>query len=186
MACLLFPCYCIDFQNSIKEWIKVSSMVGIPLWGWMFKETERQTHGEKRVQSSLWTSTRAYISSLVAQTARTVDKAAISLPIRDTVSNCRPLTEGALPRNSGVKSYRAWRRRHWYDCCSRGEEKRSLIERASAIFCCPETVLLLWDTEWDEDIRGERGQAQVLKCWWRLGKVMAQGREVWTTGKQQN
>lgn len=70
-----------------------------------------------------------------------------------------------LPHNAGVKSYRAWRRRRWYDGCSRGEEKGPLIEQALAIFCRPETaVLLLWDTEWDEDIRGERGQAEVLKC----------------------
>lgn len=46
-----------------------------------------------------------------------------------------------------------------------GEKKRPLIEQARAIFCCPETAaLFLWDTEWDDDIRGEQGQAEVLEC----------------------
>ena len=79
-------------------------MAHIPLRARMFKETERETErGEFSLLSSSTSTTRAYISSLVAQTALTVDKAAIFLPIRDTVSNCRPLTEGALPRNAGVK-----------------------------------------------------------------------------------
>lgn len=157
----------MDFSERYQRLnLKVRWMADVPLWARMFKETRKaKTHRERRVQSSLWTATQAYISRLVAQTALTVDKAAISLPMRDTVSNCHPLTEGVLPRNAGVKSYRAWRRRRWYDCCSRGEEKGPLIEQALAIFCCPETaVLLLWDIEWDEDIRGERGQAEVLKC----------------------
>lgn len=69
-------------------------------------ERDRKGNRERRVQSFLWTTTtttQAYISRLVAQTALTVDKAAIFLPIRDTVSNCHPLTESALPRNAGVK-----------------------------------------------------------------------------------
>ncbi len=90
--------YCMDFQKSIKGWIKESDE-----WWTSHCEPEcskrqkgKDTQGERRVQSSLWTTTQAYISRLVAQTALTVDKAAISLPIRDTVSNCHPLTKGAL------------------------------------------------------------------------------------------
>lgn len=48
------------------------------------------------------------------------------------------------------------------------------IEQALGIFCCPQTtVLLLRDTEWDEGISGEPGQAEVLwkeykkKMWWK-------------------
>lgn len=154
--------------SEYKDWIKESDQC----WtSHCEQECSKRQRGEdadteRRVQSSLWTTTQAYISRLVAQTALTVDKAAISLPMRDTVSNCHPLTEGTLPLcSAGVKSYRAWKRRRRCDGCSRGEEKGPLIEQTLAIFCCPETaVLLLWDTEWDEDIRGERGQAEVLKC----------------------
>lgn len=100
------------------------------------------TDTARRAQSL--NATQAYISRLVAQTAPTVDKAAISLPTRDTVSNCHPLTEGTLPlRSAGVKSYRAWKRRRRCDGCSRGEEKGPLIEQTLAIFCCPETAVLL-------------------------------------------
>jgi len=70
------------------------------------------------------------------------------------------------------KSYRAWRRRHRHDGCSHGEDQGPLIEQTLAIFCRPEmTVLLVWDTAWNKDISGERGQAEVLKekCLWVAG-----------------
>lgn len=46
-----------------------------------------------------------------------------------------------------------------------GEKKRGpLIEQTLAIFYRPETTaLLLWDTEWDEDISGEWGQADSFR-----------------------
>lgn len=106
------------------------------------RDRKGKTDTARRVQSL--NTTQAYISRLVAQTALTVDKAAISLPMRDTVSNCHPLTEGTLPLcSAGVKSYRAWKRQRRCDGCSRGEEKGPLIEQTLAIFCCPETAVLL-------------------------------------------
>lgn len=102
----------------------------------------------------------ARISRLVARTALTADKAAISLPIPDTASNCHPLSESTLPVQR--RSQKAIGPRQ--DMMAVLEEKKRgpLIEQTGC-FCRPETTaLLLWDTEWDEDISREWGQTEPL------------------------
>lgn len=84
-------------------------MLDVQLCAHMFKETERgeDTQTRRGEFGPLSEAPHCRTSgSLVAQTAHAVDKAAISLPVRDTASNCRPLTEGhsASPQRRSQKA----------------------------------------------------------------------------------
>lgn len=80
------------------------------LSGRRFKKPESKR--EKKEFDLFSEPTRLLSAGSAAQTALTADKAAISLPIQDTVSNCHPLSDSALPfATQESKSYHASRRR---------------------------------------------------------------------------
>lgn len=121
---LVLFCDSMDFQSVIKGWIKAAD----ECWTSRCEARRSKRHrGRDSLSLSLlWTGTQAsiYQTGPAALAAPRSDRAAISLPTADTASSCRPLSRGALPRNAGVKRYRAWRRRRWYGGSSSWRKKK--------------------------------------------------------------